>query len=340
MKFRCGLIGLGRIGCGFDDDSKSIKTHAGAYSSNPKTDLVAICDIDKQKLEKYGNKYGIDRRYTDLESMLEREKLDLLSICTLSDSHLKIVEKAVKHNIKGIFLEKPISDSLESASKIVKLCRDAKIKLQIDHQRRFDPFYQEIKKLLKTDPFIKIQNVNIYYGGGISNTGSHLFDLIRLFFGDIAWVEGCFAKNALENPNDPNIDGKIVCKNDISCYLHSVNFNNYRLFELDVLGSNGRLKIDLTKSTAEYFTVKEIKNGQIYKALTPSEFVHATRTDAIVLGLEDLCESIENNREPLCSGEDGRASLEITMALLNSANQNCSRINLPLTTNTYKILSK
>ena len=121
MEFRCGLIGLGRIGCGFDDNPnrKSINTHAGAYNSIKKTKLVALCDIDQIKLDKYGKKYNVSKLYTDFHEMLKNEELDCVSICTLADSHLEIVEQIAKSNVRAIFLEKPISDTLENASKIL-----------------------------------------------------------------------------------------------------------------------------------------------------------------------------------------------------------------------------
>ena len=53
MVYKCAVIGCGRIGCSFDDDSKLIRTHAGAYYNNSKTILNALCDIDKSSLLKY-----------------------------------------------------------------------------------------------------------------------------------------------------------------------------------------------------------------------------------------------------------------------------------------------
>ena len=51
-KIRSAVIGCGRIGCGFDDiDNKTIRTHAGSYFKNNETELIALCDIDKQKLK-------------------------------------------------------------------------------------------------------------------------------------------------------------------------------------------------------------------------------------------------------------------------------------------------
>ena len=122
MNYKCAIVGLGRIGCGFDDDPsrKSIITHAGSYIVNKKAQLVSLCDVDESKLSKYGKKYNVRSLYTDYKKMLSSEKLDCLSVCTLNDSHLEIVEEASKYYLKGIFLEKPISNNLENASKIIK----------------------------------------------------------------------------------------------------------------------------------------------------------------------------------------------------------------------------
>jgi len=341
VEFRCAIIGLGRIGCGFDDDpnKKSINTHAGAYVSKKNVKLVALCDIDTFKLTKYGKKYNVSELYTDYKKMFTESQLDCVSICTLSDSHLEIVKEAVKHNVKGIFLEKPISNSLSDAKEIVRICKKHKVKLQIDFQRRFDPFYHLVKKIVTDKKFGKIQHSSIHYGAGIANTGSHFFDLIRFLFGDIKAVKGEFSQNISNNTADPNIDGLIICENGVKCSIHALNVKNYGILELDILGSNARIRLNLAKSTLEYFEINS-KKGLVYKELIEKPLKTPPRKDAIVLGLESLLKSIQNNSEPMCNGNDGYYSLEATLAIIRSARNNSVLVNLPLKTDTYKVSSK
>lgn len=341
MKFRCAVIGLGRIGAGFDDKSKkqSINTHTKAYFINKKTNLIALCDVDKNKLEKYGKIYNVQNLHSDYNQLFKNEDLDCISICTLSDSHLELVEEAVRHNIKGIFLEKPISDSLESAMKIIKKCEEKGIKLQIDYQRRFDPLYQNIKENIIKEKFGKIQHVNFYYGAGIANTGSHLFDLIRFFFGDVRRVQGVYSSNTSNNLTDPNINGHVECKNDIICSLNSLDVSKYGIMECDILGTKGRIRINLAKSTPEYFSISN-EPTLAYRNLTEVKYKIPKRKPSIVLGLENLISSIEKNKKTLCTGIDGYGSLEIVIALKKSAEKNGTSINLPLKRNTYKVASK
>lgn len=341
MEFRCGVIGLGRIGCGFDDDpnKKSINTHAGAYYSNKNAKFVALCDIDQDKLSKYSEKYNISSTYSDYKKMFQESQLDCVSICTLVDSHLDIVKEAAKNNVRGIFLEKPISDSLKNAREIVEICQNNNIKLQIDFQRRFDPFYHEIKRIINNKEFGKIQYVSIYYGAGITNTGSHFLDLARFFFGDISWVKGNYSQNSSNNSSDSNIEGMINFKNNIHCSIVGLDVSNYGILELDIFSSNARIRVNLAKSSAEYFEVSS-QIGLVYKELTSKPFVIPDRKDVIVLGIDNLFDSIENNVEPLCTGIDGYFSLEGVIAMIKSADNGGQQIHLPLKIDADKISSK
>lgn len=340
MKYKCAVIGLGRIGVGFDDivHKKSVNTHVGAYLANKNTELIALCDIDGRKLIKYGKKYGINNLYTDYRQLFRSEDLDCVSICTHADSHLELVREAAKFNVSGIFLEKPISNTLENARKIIEICSKKKIKLQINHQRRFDPNYQKVRRLITSGKFGKIQHVDVYYGSGIANTGSHIFDLLRFFFGNAKWVSGAYSSNLSNYPKDPNINGIIVWKNGIECSLHSFNFNYYLVLELDLIGSKARLRLNLGNGKVNYF--KSSKRGLVYSELVEEKYASPSVVSPIVLGLRNLLCCIERNAKPLCGGEDGYLSLELIVSMLQSSEKGGKRINLPLKTNKYKIFSK
>lgn len=342
MRYRCAVIGLGRIGCGFDEspNATTISTHAGAYFNNKKTKLVAFCDVDKSKLTRYGLKYNVSNLYTDYHEMLKNEKLDCVSICTHADSHLDIVEYACKSGVKAIYLEKPISDSLKNADKIIQTCRKNKVKLQINHQRRFDPFYIKLRKIIATKKFGKIQHCNIYYGAGVANTGSHIFDLIRYLFGNIKWVEGTISPNSSNNDMDPNIDGMIMCKDGIKCSLFGFDYAKYGILELDIISTDGRIKLNLTTGKIEFFRTSIPKTGLYYKELITEQITMPSKTSSILNGVNDLLHSIETGEEPLCTGNDGYFSLEVVVALIRSALNDGKRIFLPLKNTNYKINSK
>ena len=337
---RCAVIGCGRIGCGFDDDlSKIIKTHAGSYYKNSQTNLVALCDMDVNKLKKYGKKYNITKLYENSSKMFKEENIECVSICTLVETHLELVKEAAKFNVKGIFLEKPISSSLKEAQEIIDICKKNKISLMIDHQRRFDPFYNNIQQLINQKKIGRIQTINVYYGSGIANTGSHLFDLIRLFFGEIISLKSHASKNNSNNIMDPNFDIRLELSNKIICNIIALNYENYGLFEMDIIGTTGRIKLNLASNQIEYFKI-DSTDSLVYKKLTKNKIkIKRSKQSPIQLGIKNLIEVIKTKKQLKCTGLDGYKSLELIIASINSAKKG-RKIELPLTNKNYNIDSK
>ena len=338
-KLNCAVIGCGRIGCGFDDNhSNLIKTHAGSYFKNSQTNLVALCDIDKKKIEKYAKKYKISKTYTSTSELFKNEKLDCVSICTLVSTHLKIVEEAANSGVKGIFLEKPISDSINDAKKIIEICKRNKIKLQINHQRRFHPIYLKIKKVLDEKKIGEIQFINVYYGAGIANTGSHMFDLLRMLFGEIKYVKSQYSKNKSQNKNDPNLDMTIEFFNSITCQINSLDYTNYAIFNMEIYGMKGVLKMDLIKNEGKLLKISNKSN--VYKILEKEIIIAAKIFETpIQMGLRNIINSIKLDKKIQSNGNDGMKSLEIIIAAMKSAKQK-KQITLPLSNNQFKINSK
>lgn len=338
-KFRCAIIGCGRIGCGFDDKKHMPmkRTHATGYYLNPKTHLVALCDIDDSKLKKYSKKYSVSNLYTNSEQMFEKEDLDFVSICTLVDSHLKLVKQAVKERIKGIFIEKPVSDSLTNIKKIINLCNKNNIILVVDHPRRFEPFYQDIKKIIK-QRLGNIQHVNVYYGSGIANTGSHVFDLLRLLFGEVGSV---FAKKSKFKPQysmDPDLDIILEFKIGLQIVLQALDQSKYGVCELDIFGTKGRLYVDLLANNIKLLKPKS-KTYDYKKLIQEKIVVRNSQVSGTILGIQNLVNCVTYNKLPLCSGFDGYKSLELVIASILSSSKN-KKIYLPLSNNSYKIRSK
>ncbi len=96
-KLKVGVIGLG-IGYG----------HILEYGSHPDAKVVAICDCNDVKLNEIGSEIGIRRRYTDYEEMLDREKLDVVSVATPNYLHAPMTIKALDAGCH-VLCEKPMA---------------------------------------------------------------------------------------------------------------------------------------------------------------------------------------------------------------------------------------
>lgn len=331
---RAGIVGCGRIGCGFDDEPGRgyVSTHAGAYAATPGVELVALADLDEDKLERYARKFQVPGRYQDYRRMLAAERLDVLSVCTWSDSHRDVVESAVEAGVRTIFCEKPLAVGLKDAHAMVRRCAEAGVTLMVNHPRRFDRFHRDVASYVRSGGLGRLQQATCYYTAGVANTGSHLFDLLRLLFGEVDWVRGFFSSSSSPNPEDPNVDGWLAFDGGLLASVQACDLRSYTIFEINILGSEGRLRLTSHGFGAAFEEARESERFKGYRELYPASppVDPEGPREFMLQAVSHLIECAGNGREPLSRGLDGLKALEIICALCESAEEGGRRIELPL----------
>ncbi|MDO8302614.1 MAG: Gfo/Idh/MocA family oxidoreductase [Sedimentisphaerales bacterium] len=318
--YKTAIIGCGNVASLFDQKGKTgvAFSHAGAYGLHPRTELVAACDTDAKRLKAFAEKWNVPKTYMDYKQMLREETIDILSVCTSPSTHPAIVREAAKAKLKAIYCEKPIAMEVADAKVMVKACKAKKILLMVNHQRRFSPFWREIKTKIEDGFFGEIQQVTCHYTRGIFNTGTHILDLFTFLFGPAVWTMAGLSKNKSPIPHDPNIDGIVRFKNGLTVHLQPCDDANYLIFEIDLLGAKGRLRVG---QQVEYFKAVPAQNLLGKKELVAEKYPFESAYGPISLtyGVGHIINCLEKKEKPLSSGEDAAQSLQIIRAMLSSA---------------------
>jgi len=340
-KYKSAIVGCGRIGSLFSKDKlrSGVVTHAAAYKDNSDIELVAACDIDQGRLKDFGATWDVKALYTDFEEMLRSETPDIVSICTWDYTHYDLVLKAVDAGVKAIFCEKPISDNLEKADAMVELCKKNGVILAVNHSRRWDMFENKIREYIRSGKLGDIRSVSAYYTAGIMNTGTHLIDLLGFFFGDVKWV---WANPEIKgDAPDPTLDGCLFFDRGFSCFLHGLDVNDYVIFEIDIYGEKGRLRIKNSGFDLKAWKSVDSPRFSGYKELEETEpFVRDGYKNVLKNAVKDIVECMDNEQDPLSSGDDGGKALEIICALHESIDMGGQRISLPLANRDITIKTK
>ena len=322
-KYNAAIIGCGRIGSEFDEKiPETIAcSHAGAYHLHDRTDIISASDSNFSKLESFKKKWQTEHVYDDYRKMLKNEKIDILSICTPPETHLEIVEYAAMFPLKVIYCEKPTAYNVKDSKRMIGVCKGNKILLMINHQRRFHPFYRELKEKISQGFLGDIQQVNCYYARGIFNTGVHIIDLFCFLFGEAK--RAVAFKSPIRSPfkNDPNIDAIIQFKNGTAATIKACDDSAYLILEVDILGTKARIRFG---NRLEYFEAEASDNPLGLKTLSQKEipFESAYGSVSLTEGVEHIIRCIENKDKPLSAGEDAVDSIEIIEAILRSSLQN------------------
>ena len=277
--------------------------------------------------------WNVRSYYVNYEEMLNNENIDILSICTQPDSHEDIVIAAVKNGVKAIFCEKPISNNLNSANVIIHACKKQNILLAINHYRRWDRFYIKLKDDILNGVFGEIQHINFYYTRGISNSGSHMFDLLRYLFGEITSIQTFYRIE--EILDDPTFSCNLIIDDNIPCNLIGLNGSHYRIFNLEVYGTLKSISIDTSKNIKIFKTVESTRSSEFKELVEQDHLYNSFLNEQYFLNsLTNIIDTFEQKNNLLCTGTDGLKSLELIIAAKLSYELQ-TIIELPLKTNDY-----
>ena len=319
--YRAAIIGCGKIGSEFADDPriKDIYTHAGAYVHCPDTELVAVCDNEPEKSEICKERWNIPSNYTDYERMLSETEPDIVSVCTPDQTHFQIIHKILTiSKVKAIFSEKPLALTVNEAENLVNLAEKSGVLLAVNYSRRYAEKFYELKNYLHSNAFGEIQTINGYYTKGTMHNGTHWFDLARFLIGEFSRVKGF--DNRKETNDDPTYDAYVEFKNGTNAYLHACDTTKFSIFEMDILGSNGRVYIKDSGHVVEIYCVKDSPYYSGYTSLHLSDTFTGVMKDNLLHAVEDIIQCLKTGKKPRCSGSDGVAAIKIADAICSSVN--------------------
>ncbi len=346
--YRAGVIGLGRMGSTFDDEMTRGGSlfipycHAPSYDAAPNVELAAGADIHDEQAAIFGERWGLasDHLYSDYREMLDKERLDLVSVCTTARLRPVIVQDVARAGVKAIWAEKPISLSLKEADDMVEVCREHGVALAVNCARRWNPFFSEARRLIDEGQLGDILQVTVYTECGLSHNGSHAIDVLRYMAGgDAQWVFGEMESDeAAAGDNDLQGNGYMVFDNDVRAYLRSM-ICGAASWEVDVIGTAGRIR---SLNNSEEFELIQIVPGIGSSKNAPAKIPFPMPARIQGMGLTivaDLINAIETGKPPKCSGEDARAALEIAIGLRESHRRGGVKVGLPLADRSLRILS-
>jgi predicted dehydrogenase len=161
-------------------------------------ELVSICDIIEERTEKYYQQFGYKAKYLDYRSAIDRDDVDIVTICTPAYFHSEIGIFAMEHG-KHVLCEKPIDLSLEKAENMIKKSEETnrilafgfqypniagfrKIKRAIDDNIIGRPVIIRLADIRQIRPKLAMHDAMYGNGGPIVDMCSHYFDLMRWYF--------------------------------------------------------------------------------------------------------------------------------------------------------------
>lgn len=328
---RVAVIGTGNIST----------AHIEGYLAFPeRCQIVALCDIFPEKAQAKKEKYQLNGAdvVDDHEKLLDREDIDLVSVCTPPYCHASIAIHFLQHG-KNVLVEKPMATSLQECDEMIDAARKHGKVLGVIAQNRFRDPIMKLKKVLDSGLTGRVLHAQIdsywwrahnYYdlwwrgtwekeGGGCTlNHAVHHIDMLGWMMGLPKSVQALLSNAAHDNAEveDVSIAALQYDRGAVAQITSSVIHHGEEqqvIFQTEKARVSAPWKVYCSAARSNGFpdrdTETEKKLQEFYDSIPPLEHVgHEGEIDNVL-------HAIETGTSPLITGEEGRRTIELITAI-------------------------
>jgi scyllo-inositol 2-dehydrogenase (NAD+) len=319
---RCAVLGLGRLGYWH---AENLATRIEGAK------LVHVVASRKERAKEVAGTLGVEVWSDSPDLVMQDPNIDAVIICTPTSTHAELIEMAARCG-KQIFVEKPLTIDWEEAKKIIRVLEDARVVCQVGFMRRFDPAYQEAKRLIEageigiplsfkavsrdpgSPPPEYIQNS----GGIFLDMAIHDFDLARFLLASEVTSVSAYG-NVLKHEfmrEAGDVDQSITYLTFHSGAVGDIETSRNSAYGYDiraeVIGTEGVLRI----GTLRHHEVTIVSpHGAVHDIVPhfPERFQQAFLNE-----MTHFIDSIRRNQRPAVTEQDGLIALQIAMAAKQS----------------------
>lgn len=319
MSHKTLLVGLGRIGLGYDlglDPEHWILTHARAFARHSAFDLVAAVDPHVTARQTFSATFGLPA-YATIEEVGTIHDYSLAVIASpteLHDVHLKQVLR--NPGLRAVLCEKPLANCVSRAQAMLEDCSIQGVQVFVNYMRRCEPGALKVAHRIESGEMMGPFKGVAWYTKGLRHNGSHFVNLLERWIGPVAgWSVIDRIKTFPDG--DAQLDLKIRFARGEVTFLAACD-EDYAYFSLDLLARNGRLRYDHSGASIEWTP-----------RAAPSEGVgthHLERTGQIIAAdldryqwyvADSLARSLQGQDTELCTGAQALTTLQIINRMLN-----------------------
>ncbi|MCL1672698.1 Gfo/Idh/MocA family protein [Elizabethkingia ursingii] len=314
---KAGLVGAGHLG----------KIHLRLLNQSEKYELVGFYDSDAENGKKLEQEFGY-KYYNDLDQLLS--EIQVLDIVTPTLFHYEYAKKAIEKGIH-FFIEKPVTQTLEQAEELIRLCEEKNIKVQVGHVERYNPAYIATKSYLSNPQFIEIHRLAEFNPRGtdvsvVLDLMIHDLDiLLSIVKSPVKYLHASGVSVVSKTPDITN--ARIEFENGCVANLTTSRISMKAMRKSRFFQKDAYISIDFLEKKAEVIRMQAapetpsdfdmiIENAEGDKNQIVFEYPNIQPNNAILDELESFAQAIEENTPIEVSLNDGTEALKVALKIM------------------------
>jgi len=320
-KINYGIIGVGHIG----------KYHLQQIQNISNVNLLGFFDTSKKLRRKIAKEFK-SRAFDSITELLNH--CEAVSVATPALSHYKIAKDALMHSCH-IFIEKPLTTTVEEAEELIQLSRKRGLLIQVGHIERFNPaFTSFINKQNKCNPsFIETHRLSPFNTRGIDtdvvlDLMIHDIDLVLYLTDSTVSSVHASGVSVLSKTLDL-VNARIVFENGCVANLTASRISDKPLRKLRLFEKNKYVSIDLQNHTYSEYQVQnhKINTSNIKHVFAlDNRYVtvqnhHVKKENALYKELVSFINSIKNSQKITVDANEGKKAIEVALLIKKKINE-------------------
>ena len=317
---KIGVFGVGHLG----------KFHLNNWKEISGTELVGFYDPNDITAKEVEEKYGL-KRYEDANSLLDN--IDAADIVAPTNYHFMLCEMAIRKG-RHVFVEKPLANTMDEAKQLLKITKEANVKVQTGHVERFNPAYLAIKHLQLNPMFIEVHRLAQFNPRGtevsvILDLMIHDIDIIlSLVKSDVKNISASGVAVMTDTPDIANV--RIEFNNGCVANLTSSRISMKKMRKIRLFQKDAYIGIDFLEKKTEIIKLKteDDSNDFSFDIETPSgkKTISISNPEikdinAIKHELTAFRDAVVNNTPVVVSEMDGYLAMEVAHQVLEKINK-------------------
>ena len=310
--YKIGVVGAGHLG----------KIHLKILQNAPFVNLVGFFDSDPKVKEEIKSKFNI-KSFDSYRELIDSS--DIVDIVTPTLSHFNCAKEALKSN-KHVFIEKPVTHTVEEVKKLIKLAQISGRKVQVGHVERFNPAFTEAQKLINQPRFIEVHRLAQFNSRGTDVSVIHdlmIHDLDIVLHVVKSPVKSINASGVSVLSNTPDIANARIefingCVANITSSRMSLNnvrksrfFQKNAYVSVDFLNrSHEFIRLDSNKIPSDKISVSNPNFKPKESVIIQTESI--STVNPIEEELKSFLNSIESNINPIVDLKAAQMALQLT----------------------------
>ena len=303
---KTAVIGVGYLG----------KFHAQKFAQIPGADLIAVVDVAAEARERAAAELGVDA-IGDYRELIGN--VNAVSVVVPTPAHFEIAE-AFLDGGAHVLVEKPITETVDQATRLIDIARQRDVVLQVGHLERFNPAVRALETRLHKPRFVESVRIAPYQERGtevdvVLDLMIHDIDLIQFIAGSpIERIEAVGAAVITDKPDVANarIRFESGCIANVTASRTSLKVER----KIRIFQDACYFSADLHQKTVSVYRKGESMIGPLRLPIS-IEKLECDDDDALRLEIDAFLQAARNGTPPIVTGEDGRQALKTAMDIID-----------------------